>query len=214
MELQMNRMHTHKSNLALKYIRGHFATSHSHTNYYIDITTLKTRLSEAELVARELVGHYRSSTVVDTILCLDDTQVIGACLAKELTAAGFMSLNAHETIYVLTPEYDAGGNILFRDNTAPMVRGKNVLILMASVSSGITMAQSIECVGYYGGRVAGLSAIYSSISEVSGIPVMSVFNQEELPDYGSYKPHDCPLCRQGVKIDALVNCYGYSLLQK
>ena len=63
---------------------------------------------------------------------------------------------------------------------------------------------------YYGGKVAGLSAIYSSTNEVDGIPVVSVFNQDELPDYHSYNYHDCPFCRQGIKIDALVNGFGYS----
>ena len=137
--MEFHRIRTRKSNLELKYAHGHFVTNHSHTNYYIDITTLKTRLKEAEAVARELVTHYRSSTIVDTILCLDDTQVIGACVAKELTSAGFMSLNAHETIYVLTPEYNSNSQLIFRDNTMPMIRGKNVLILMASVSSGISL---------------------------------------------------------------------------
>ena len=208
--MEFHRIRTRKSNLELKYAHGHFVTNHSHTNYYIDITTLKTRLKEAEAVARELVTHYRSSTIVDTILCLDDTQVIGACVAKELTSAGFMSLNAHETIYVLTPEYNSNSQLIFRDNTMPMIRGKNVLILMASVSSGITLHKSMECVQYYGGQVAGLSAIYSSTDEVDGIPVVSVFNQDELPDYHSYNYHDCPFCRQGIKIDALVNGCGYS----
>ncbi|HIX34042.1 orotate phosphoribosyltransferase [Gemmiger sp. An120] len=208
--MEFHRIRTRKSNLELKYAHGHFVTNHSHTNYYIDITTLKTRLKEAEAVARELVTHYRSSTIVDTILCLDDTQVIGACVAKELTSAGFMSLNAHETIYVLTPEYNSNSQLIFRDNTMPMIRGKNVLILMASVSSGITLHKSMECVQYYGGKVAGLSAIYSSTNEVDGIPVVSVFNQDELPDYHSYNYHDCPFCRQGIKIDALVNGFGYS----
>ena len=39
-----------RQNLFLRVIQGHFATSHSHTNYYIDVTTQKTRLSEAKAV--------------------------------------------------------------------------------------------------------------------------------------------------------------------
>ena len=35
--------------------KGHFATSHSHTNYYIDVTTQKMRLSEAKAVALKLM---------------------------------------------------------------------------------------------------------------------------------------------------------------
>ena len=31
-----------RQNLFLRVTQGHFATSHSHTNYYIDVTTQKT----------------------------------------------------------------------------------------------------------------------------------------------------------------------------
>ena len=98
------KIQSKRKNLFLRLSKGHFATSHSHINYYIDVTTQKTRLSEAKAVAEELVSYYQSNTVVDTILCLDGTQVIGACLASELTEAGFSNLNAHQTIYVVTRE--------------------------------------------------------------------------------------------------------------
>ena len=45
---------TKNGNLFLRVARGHFATMHSHTNYYIDITTHKTRLSEAKALAQEM----------------------------------------------------------------------------------------------------------------------------------------------------------------
>ena len=35
--------------LNLHAIPGHFATSHSHINYYVDVTSIKTRVSEARL---------------------------------------------------------------------------------------------------------------------------------------------------------------------
>ena len=80
-------------NVPLKVVPGHFATNHSHINYYIDMTTLKTRVSEAQEVARDLVGLYLYNTFVDTIVCLDGMDVVGAYLAEELTKAGVMSRN-------------------------------------------------------------------------------------------------------------------------
>lgn len=54
-------------------------------------------------MAKELVAAYQHNTIVDTVLCLDGTQVIGTCLANELTKDGFANMNAHQTIYVITP---------------------------------------------------------------------------------------------------------------
>ena len=132
--INMVKLPTSKSELFLRVAKGHFATSHSHINYYIDVTTQKSRLSEAKAVAKELVSAYQHSTIVDTVLCLDGTQVIGTCLANELTKDGFTNMNAHKTIYVVTPEYTSGSQIILRDNLAPMVKGKHVLIIYDDLS--------------------------------------------------------------------------------
>ncbi|MBE6691447.1 MAG: orotate phosphoribosyltransferase, partial [Ruminococcaceae bacterium] len=108
------KIKTKNKNLYLRVTPGHFATSHSHINYFIDVTTQKMRLSEASAVAKELVAYYNTSTIVDTILCLDGTEVIGTCLAQELTNGHYMNMNAHQTIYVVTPEHTSGSQLIFR----------------------------------------------------------------------------------------------------
>ena len=143
-------------------------------------------------MARQLVSHFINNTPVDTILCLDGTAVIGTCVADELTRSGFRTINAHKTIYVLEPEYNANSQIIFRDNIQPMIRGKHVLILMASVTTGFTAKRSIEAIGYYGGKVAGVAALYRAVDEVAGHPVRSVYSIKDLPDYQSYDYHECP----------------------
>lgn len=212
MAMNLVKLPTGKPNLQLRVSKGHYATSHSHINYYIDVTTQKTRLSEAKAVAKELVSAYQHSTIVDTVLCLDGTQVIGTCVANELTKDGFTNMNAHKTIYIVTPEYTSGSQIILRDNLAPMVKGKHVLILAASITTGYTIQAAVEAVNYYGGIVAGLSAIFATTHECLGYPVTSIFDPTSLPDYASFDSRDCPLCKAGQHIDALVNSFGYSAL--
>lgn len=210
--INMVKLPTKNRNLFLRVAKGHFATSHSHINYYIDVTTQKARLSEAKAVAKELVAAYQHNTIVDTVLCLDGTQVIGTCLANELTKDGFTNMNAHQTIYVVSPEHTSGSQLLFRENTAPMITNKHVLILAASVTTGYTAQAAVEAVDYYGGMVAGITSIFATVNECSGYPVTSIFDPSTLGDYESYDSRNCPWCKQGIKIDALVNSYGYSSL--
>ena len=206
------KIRTKQKNLYLRVSKGHFATSHSHINYYIDVTSQKTRLSEASNVAKELVSYYHLNTIVDTVLCLDGTQVIGTCLAEELTRNNFVNLNAHQTIYVITPEHTSGSQLFFRDNIVPMIQGKNVLILAASVTTGYTAQAAAEAIRYYNGTVAGICAIFATVDECAGMPVYSVFDPKDLDDYQSHPSHECPLCKKGIKIDALVNSHGFSKL--
>ena len=212
MENRTFKVMSRNSNVPLKIAHGHFATNHSHVNYYIDMTTLKTRQSEAEAAAKALVPHYIANTIVDTIVCLDGTEIIGAYLAQELNRSGFMSINAHQTIYVVTPEYNANSQMFFRDNIQPMIRGKHVLILMASVTTGITVRKSVECIQYYGGTPVGVSAIFSAVDEVEGMKINTIFDSDDVPGYETYSSHECPMCQQGQKVDALVNSFGYSNL--
>ena len=210
--IELTQLPVRRGDVPLRLARGHFATNHSHINYYIDITYQKTRLSEAKASAYQLVSHFINDTPVDTILCLDGTAVLGTCVAEELTKTGFCTINQHQTIYVLEPEYNANSQIIFRDNIKPMITGKHVLILMASVTTGYTAKRSIEAIGYYGGYVAGGASIYRAVDEVAGYPVRSVYSVEDLPDYESFDYRECPYCKQGKRIDALVNSFGYSAL--
>jgi orotate phosphoribosyltransferase len=210
--IEIKQWPVQRGGVPLRVAHGHFATNHSHINYYIDITYQKTRLSEAKESARELVSNFINNTPVDTILCLDGTAVLGAFVGEELTKTGFCTINQHQTIYVMEPEFSTASNIIFRDNIQAMIRNKHVLILMASVTTGYTAKRAIEAIQYYGGHVAGVAAIYRAVDEILGHPVRSVYSVQDLPDYASYEYQNCPYCKAGQKIDAVVNSYGFSEL--
>ena len=204
------KLGTKRKNLFLRVEKGHFATGNAHSNYYIDVAAQKSRLSEAQAVAEELSAYYHT-TIVDTILCLDGTEVIGTCLADKLTKGSYISMNAHQTIYIVTPEMSSG-QLLFRDNIVPMIEGKHILILAVSVASGNTVRNAIEAVKYYGGQPTGVASIFATKNTIENLDIHSAFDPNDLDGYGSYAPHECPLCKKGEKIDALINCYGFSKL--
>ena len=178
------------SKAPLKATPGHFATNHAHINYYLDMTTLKTRLSEAQEVAKHLAERFLFDKVVDTIVCLEGTQVIGAYLA----------------------EYNSNSQMVFRENILPMVHGKNVVILTAVVTTGLSLNKSIEAIQYYGGKLQSAAAVFSTLDELNGCPITSIYSPEDVTDYIYYDYRKCPLCEKGIKLDALVNAYGYTTL--
>ncbi len=211
MPIEIKEYPNPNSSLKLRVAKGHFATSHSHINYYVDLTMTKHRLSEAKEAARLLTAKYKNTTIIDTILCLDGTEVIGACMASELTKSGFRSINVHNTIYVVTPEHTTGSQLIFRDNTKPMIFEKHVLILAASITTGFTVQGGVEAVNYYGGTPVGVCSIFASVDECAGYPVNTVFNTKYMmSDYQSMPYHECPLCKKGIKVDAIVNTFGIS----
>lgn len=198
--------------VTLRVAKGHFATRHSHINYFIDVTRQQSCLQDADAVAQQLAQRLRANTMVDTILCMDGTRVIGTCLARQLTQSDYISVNSGKEIYLLRENVSSGGQLIFRDNARFMLEGKNILILLASITTGSTVEKGMRCIQYYGGNVAGVAAVYSHLEQVNGVPVVSLFNTGDLPGYASYAPQECPMCKQGLEVDAVVDKYGYSKL--
>lgn len=190
---------------------GHFATNHSHINYYVDLTEVKSLHKMAKKAAVVLADRYRS-VGFDTIICLEGTEVIGAYLAEDLSQSSLADMNSGVNLAVLAPELNSNNQMIFRDNTQQMIFGKRVLLLIASVSTGKTVGRAMDCLQYYNGQLAGICSVFSAIREWEGTPVHSVFTEDDLNGYRTYIPKECEMCAGKRKIDAIVNSYGYSSL--
>ena len=192
---------------------GHFISSSSHLNYYIGTSDIKHNHNVSVDAAMLMAQYYVERNIhVDSVLCLYETQALGAYLAHELARPNMINPNPDSTVYVLGPEYDASGNIIFRDNLKKLINGKEVVILISCITSGKTVERAMESVSYYGGRVAGVTSIFSAINQVNGVEVNTIFNKDDVPGYEAYPANDCPHCRAGERVDAIANGYGYSLL--
>ena len=145
-------------------IPGHFATNHSHINYYIDMSEIKHSMAMSREAARSIAYQF-SSTSIDTLLCMEGTEYIGAYLAGELSSVGMGNVNSGKDIYLVEPDSNVNGQFVFSDNLRHMIEHRNVLVLVNSASTGQTFSQAKECVEYYGGRVSGFAALFSNISE-------------------------------------------------
>lgn len=192
---------------------GHFISSSSHLNYYIGTSDIKHNHNVSVDAAMLMAQYYNERNIhVDSVLCLYETQALGAYLAHELARPNMLNPNPDSTVYVLGPEYDAMGNIIFRDNLKKLINGKNVVVLISCITSGKTVERAMESVTYYGGSVVGVTSIFSAINQVEGVEINTIFNKDDIPGYEAYPAHDCPHCRAGEKVDAIANGYGYSLL--
>lgn len=199
-------------NVKIRVVPGHFATTHAHANYYIDITEPKLSHEMGREAAITLAADYAYEKVVDTIAALDGSELISAFLARHLTRNEFFMVNGQKNIYVVPPENNSSGQLIFRDNTQPMIRDRNVLIMIDAIATGQAARRAIECIQYYGGKIAGIAAIFSAFDELEGIRISHLFGKADIPDYQAVDYHECPQCKAGMKLDALANSFGYSML--
>lgn len=198
--------------IQIEAVPGHFVTSHSHINYYLNITKVKHEHAMARDAAAQLAAPYLQFEIIDTIVCMEGSEILGAFLARELTKSGMRSINQGSSLFVISPEYDANGQMFFRENLQPMVADKSVLLLISTVSTGKTIRRALDCIRYFGGRTCGIAAVFSAIPTVEEIEIQSLFSARDLPDYASFSAGDCPDCKAHRPIDGMVNSFGYSKL--
>lgn len=195
--------------ISMKVTPGHFATSHFHITHYLDLSDLKTNASLARDVARELALPYLSSTLVDTIVCLEGTEVIGAYMAEELMQDGTAVINSGQEIHVITPMSNIHKKLMFQSNVQESIINKNIILLISSISSGVTISAALECVSYYGGIVVGISALFNGYKEKLEQEIHAMFTLEDIPEYQGFLPGECQMCKQGDKLDAIILYDGY-----
>jgi len=196
--------------IAIKVTPGHFTTSTRHINHYLDVSELKTNALVARDVAQELAIPYLSSALVDTIVCMERTEVIGAFLAQELLQPGTAVMNSGGEIHIATPVNNIHGHMIFQDNVIEWITNKNVILLVASVSSARAIHIGMDCIAYYGGRLAGISALFVASPEKQKDKINALFTSDDIPGYQLFETVDCTMCKAGEKLDALVNSDGYT----
>jgi len=196
--------------ITIKVTPGHFTTSTRHVNHYLDVSELKTNALVARDVARELAIPYLSTAMVDTIVCMERTEVIAAFLAEELLQPGTAVMNSGGEIHVATPVNNASGKMVFQDNVVEWINNKNVILLDASVSSARAVHIGMDCIAYYGGRLAGISALFVASPEKQPYSINTLFTSNDIPGYRLYETVECEMCKAGQKIDALISSDGYT----
>lgn len=199
--------------VSIEVVEGHFATQHSHVSHFIDMTRVKSETVSARAAAKLFSTHF-SNEPVDTVITLERTKMIGAFLAEDLAKTG---LNVDRNIAVVTPEI-TNEKLFLRDNLIPYVKNKRVLLLTATATTGITLKSALEGIAYYGGVPVGAATVFGgdfgdgiAVGSVT-VPVARLFYARDIGKYDSYPSSKCPLCKKGVKVDAVVNSYGYSKL--
>ena len=151
-----------------------------------------------------------STTPVDTIVCLENTKVIGAYLAEELLQDGISVINSGGEIHVVTPMSNISGKLVFYDSEIEWIANKNILLLVATVSSSNTVKSAKECLSYYNGKLVGISALFSASSDQTKQEINALFTSADIPGYKIFPTGECAMCKTGHKLDAIVSSEGYT----
>ena len=115
-------------------------------------------------------------------------------------------------IHVVTPEINSNNQLTFNSELQKYITGKNIALLMSTVSTGRSLARAGECIEYYGGKLVGIASIFSAVETSGDFPIHTIFKKGDLAAYNHYTSNECPLCQRGRKLDGLINAGGCTKL--
>jgi orotate phosphoribosyltransferase len=171
---------------------------------------MKSSALVARDIARELAMPYMSSTNVDTVVCMDKTETIGAFLANELLSAG---VNRGNDIHVVTPISNVNNNLVFKDSMLEWISGKSIILLVAMMISGRAVDRAMECLDYYGANVVGTSALFMAVHGEQKHKINALFTSDDISGYKLFSPGQCEMCKAGLPLDAMVSTEGYTYIR-
>jgi orotate phosphoribosyltransferase len=196
--------------ISMEVIPGHYTTGASHTTHYLDVSEMKSSSVVARDIARELALPYSSSIAVDTIVCMENTNVIGAYLAEELANNGIHAVSGSSNIHVISPLSNSLGHLSFQTSTIEYVTNRNVLLITATVAGGTSLDNALDCIAYYRGNVVGVSALFLAFPDRMEYAINALFTSEDIPGYEIQRSRHCAMCKAGVRLDALISSEGYT----
>ena len=139
--------HPYNKDVVLRYVAGHFVTPNSHVNYYMDLSDMKCRQREARATGEEIASLYSYNTQIDTILCLDNMEIVGAYVAKFI-AKKFSTRNTTIIVFLLMAAFLFLGYFMRLNSTA-------VIAIMSVVQLGYGVVYSCTPALYADAAVYG-----------------------------------------------------------
>jgi orotate phosphoribosyltransferase len=140
---------------------------------------------------------------------MEGTEVIGAYMAQELLQEGTSVINMGRDIHIVTPISNVHKNLIFQTNMQEFIIERNIIVLVSSISSGTTLKSALECISYYRGNVVGISALFNAFPESQVNQINALFTNKDIPNYHLFKTDECPMCKEGHKLDAIIVHDGY-----
>ena len=121
-------------------------------------------------------------------------------------------INQKSEMYILAPRVLPDGRFIFHQSVHERIKNKNVLLVVASMSTGATALGVMDCLEYYGCRLVGISAVFSAVEDINGRKIHALFTKDDIPNYRFFIPSECEMCKEGRNIDAVFNSEGYTKL--
>lgn len=196
----MNKVIEILKNVGAVLDNSHFVgTQGRHFDLYINKDALLPHTESVSEICRLFAEKYKDADI-DVVVA----PALGGIFLSQWTAYHLSKLKGKEILSLYTEKTPDNGQIFTRGNNE-LVKGKKVLLLEDTVTTGGSVVKTANSVKAAGGEIVAVCVMINKDpqnvnAEKLGIPFEWL---SELP-VTTYSPEECPLCRSGVPVNTKV----------
>ena len=187
----------------------HFVgTSGLHLSNYILKDALFPHTSEVSKICKLFAEKYKDQNIEVVV-----APAIGGIILSQWVAHHLSQVTGREVLGVFT-EKTADNDQVFKRGYEKYVSNKRVLVLEDNTTTGGSVVKVANSVKNAGGNIVAVCVMVNRDpehvnSKTLGIPFDSL---SELPS-PSYKPEECPLCKQNIPVNTVIG-HGKKFLEE
>ncbi len=182
------------------YTNDHFVyTSGKHGSVYVNKDALFQHPKETVLICKIIAERYKDKDIDAVVGPAIDGIVLSQWTAYQLT-----KLKKKEVLGLYT-EKDINGNQIFTRGYDKLIKGKKVLIVEDTTTTGGSVKKVVKSVKKAGAKITGVCVMINRdpkkvTSETIGAPFFAL-STLPLETFDSKK---CPLCKKGIPVNSSV----------
>ena len=176
---------------------GHFVgVSGRHMDAYVNKDAFLPHTSEVSKIGKLFAEKFKNKKIEIVI-----APAVGGIPFSQWTAYHLSKIEGREVLSVFTEKTSEDGQILKRGYDS-LVKGRRVLIVEDTVTSGSSIKKVIKAVKDAGGKIFSVCIMTNRDPKIVnakniGVPI-SALAELNIPSYESDK---CPLCKKGVPVN-------------
>lgn len=180
-------------------LKGHFlSTSGLHLDTYIDKRRLFPNTDETSEICGMFADEFKDMDIEVVVAPATGGVILGFETARKLK-----EITGKKVLDCFLEKKDSGG-FGFKGGYEKLIRGKNVLILDDILTTGRSIEETNNAVKNAGGNIIGIGVICDRRDteeelKISGVKKVIALTRKK--DLRSYRPEDCPMCKNDRPMD-------------
>ncbi len=187
----------------------HFVgTSGRHMPAYVNKDMLLPHTRQTAQIGKLFAEKYKSKAI-DFVVA----PAVAGIPFSQWTAYYLTRLKGREVRSIFT-EKTADNDQIFKRGYDTMIKGKNVLVVEDTVTTGGSVQRVVASVRKAGGTVVAACVMINRDPKLVNSQTMDVpFSQLAVYEIPSWEPADCPLCKTGVPVNTTIG-HGKKFLEE